>query len=954
MNTDQQNQAGFDAPGQVILIIDDDPGSLAVVSEYLEKHHITVLIAEDGESGLERADYAQPDLILLDIMMPGMDGYETCRRLKEMESTRDIPVIFMTVLAETEHKLKGFEAGAVDYVTKPFHRKEVAARVEVHLRLRKLTTKLQNAKELVEKRVEERTRELRSSEAALKASEARYIDLYENAPDMYLSIDAQSASIEKCNKTLAEALGRPKEEIIGRPSIEIFHPDCLDRTKEAFKEFLKSGKIHDTELQLRKEDGSKLDVSLNASAVRAGDGTILFSRSTLRDITERRRNSLINAARIRLMQFAVTHSLDELLEETINEAEKLTESRIGFYHFVDDDQQSLTLQNWSTRTKAQFCKARGKGLHYPIADAGVWVDCVRQRKPVVHNDYPSLPHRKGLPDGHAEILRELVVPVIRKEKIKAILGVGNKTTDYSEKDAEAISSLAEIIWEITERKQAEQQVAKLSQAVEQSPVAIVITDVKGRIEFVNTTFSQVTGFSYAEALGQNPRILKSGETTSEEYRRLWEAISSGGVWSGEFHNRKKNGELFWEHATIAPIRNADNVITHYVAVKEDITERKNLEGQLLQAQKMESVGRLAGGVAHDFNNMLGVIIGYSELALEEAALDDSLRDSIEEILAAAHRSMEITRQLLAFARKQTISPRILDLNETVEGMLKLLRRLIGEDIDLVWRPGATLWPIKMDPSQIDQILANLCVNARDAIAGVGKVTIETQKGDFDDAFCAEHKGFHPGTYVMLTVNDNGSGMDKTTMDKIFDPFFTTKGVGKGTGLGLATVYGIVKQNEGFINVYSEPGHGSAFKVYLPRHTDPAGQEPKATPEPQDLSGHETILVVEDEISYLTMVKMVLQRYGYRVLPASRPGEALLVAKEHDGEIHLLLSDVIMPEMNGRDLSKEIAALYPDIVCLFMSGYADHHDLIEKGVHFIQKPFSKQTLAGKVREVLDSK
>ena len=512
--------------------------------------------------------------------------------------------------------------------------------------------------------------------------------------------------------------------------------------------------------------------------------------------------------------------------------------------------------------------------------------------------------------------------------------------------------------DITERKKAEESIRKLSQAVEQSPVSIVITDVKGAIEFVNTTFTQITGYTYAEALGRNPRILKSGETPAAEYNRLWNTISLGGVWRGEFRNRKKNGELFWEHATIAPIRDADNVITHYVAVKEDVTERKNLEEQFRQSQKMEAIGQLAGGVAHDFNNMLGVIIGYADLVLNKAALDDSLRKDIEEIKAAGLRSSEITRQLLAFARKQTIAPRILDLNKTVEGMLKLLRRLIGEDIDLAWAPGEALWPVKMDPSQIDQILANLCVNARDAIAGVGKVTIETKKVDFDDAYCFEHRGFSPGEFVMLAVSDNGCGMDKPAMDKIFEPFFTTKGSGKGTGLGLATVYGIVKQNEGFINVYSEPGLGSTFMIYLPRHTVTTGREPKASPAPRAPRGHETILVVEDESMILEMVKLMLETLGYRVLAASTPGEAIRIAGERSVAIDLLLTDVVMPGMTGRDLVQNLNSLYPELKCLFMSGYTGdviaHHGVLDEGVHFIQKPFSRRELAAKAREVLDSK
>ena len=299
---------------------------------------------------------------------------------------------------------------------------------------------------------------------------------------------------------------------------------------------------------------------------------------------------------------------------------------------------------------------------------------------------------------------------------------------------------------------------------------------------------QITGYTFAEALGQNPRILKFGETPAEEYERLWKTISSGGVWQGEFHNRKKNGNLFWEQAIIAPIRNENEVITHYVAVKEDITARKKLEEQLRHTQKMEAVGQLAGGVAHDFNNMLGVIIGYAQVVLDEPSLNHSMRENLQEILAAAFRSADITRQLLAFARKQTIVPKVLELNKIVEGMLKLLRRLIGEDIDLVWMPGSNVWPVKMDPSQIDQILANLCINARDAISGVGKVTIETQRAVFDKVYCAEHEGFSPGEFVMLAVSDNGSGMDKTDHGQNFRAIFHDKRVGKrhrfGAGHGL--------------------------------------------------------------------------------------------------------------------------------------------------------------------------
>ena len=390
----------------------------------------------------------------------------------------------------------------------------------------------------------------------------------------------------------------------------------------------------------------------------------------------------------------------------------------------------------------------------------------------------------------------------------------------------------------------------------------------------------------------------------------------------------------------------------------DITERLSLESQLQQAQKLESVGRLAGGVAHDFNNMLSVIIGHAELAMGRLGPDQPLFADLMEIRKAAGHSAELTQQLLAFARKQTVAPRVLDLNGTVEGMLRMLRRLIGEDIDLRWLPGTKVWPVKVDPSQVDQVLANLCINARDAIAADGRITIETGVATFDDAYCADHPGFVKGDFVMLVVSDNGHGMDRETLSRIFEPFFTSKEIGQGTGLGLATIYGIVKQNNGFVNVYSEPGSGTTFKIYLPRHmAETAGPLKEASSAPPG-RGSETILLVEDEPSILNMAKTLLESFGYRVLPAPTPTDAIRQAEEFAAEIHLLIADVVMPGMNGRDLAENLTSRYPGLKHLFMSGYTAnviaHHGVLDEGVNFIQKPFSVQGLATKVREVLDGK
>ncbi|MDR3581415.1 MAG: PAS domain S-box protein [Oryzomonas sp.] len=431
----------------------------------------------------------------------------------------------------------------------------------------------------------------------------------------------------------------------------------------------------------------------------------------------------------------------------------------------------------------------------------------------------------------------------------------------------------------------------------------------------------------------------------------------------EFPDQTERGVTYWDWSLI-PLKNDSGNVTGLVYTLAEVTERiraeeekDKLETQLQLAQKMESVGRLAGGIAHDFNNLLTVILGHAQLGLMKTDPSLPLFDNLEEIYKAGERSADLTRQLLAFARKQTVAPTVLDLNKILTGMLNMLQRLIGEDIELTWLPATDLWPVNMDPSQIDQILVNLCVNGRDAISGVGKITIETGNIVCNDSYCNHHTGFVPGEYVLLVVSDDGCGMDKETLGHIFEPFFTTKGVGKGTGLGLATVYGIVKQNNGLIYVYSEKDHGTTFNIYLPRH-DVASRPAHAAESAEVfvVGGQETILLVEDERAILEMTTTMLKMQGYTVLPANTPEEAIHTAEEHSGEIHLLATDVIMPRMNGQDLAKKLLPLHPHIKHLFMSGYTAnviaHNGMLEVGVNFIQKPFSMQDLATKVREVLN--
>ncbi len=458
----------------------------------------------------------------------------------------------------------------------------------------------------------------------------------------------------------------------------------------------------------------------------------------------------------------------------------------------------------------------------------------------------------------------------------------------------------------------------------------------------------------------------------DDHVRVMQALNehldgSSASFESEFRLRHKSGGWVWVLARGRVIqRDAQGKAVRVCGTHLDVTDRKRVEedharlqGQLLQAQKMESIGRLAGGVAHDFNNMLGVILGHASMALEETGPDHPLREALSEIHKAAQRSAELTHQLLAFARKQNVAPKVLDLNASVQGTLTILKRLIGEDVELEWVSAAGLWPVRMDPTQVDRLLANLCANARDAIAGVGKVTIEAANVVLDAAYCAAHAGCTPGQYVSLTVRDNGAGMSPEVQAHLFEPFFTSKGQGNGTGLGLATVYGIVKQNNGFISAHSEPGQGSTFRLYFPRHvgdgTEKADRHPARAPAPR--GGNETLLVVEDEPSILKMTVTMLENLGYTALAAGSPREAMRLAEARHGEVRLLISDVVMPEMNGVDLARALRSRFPGLRVLLMSGYAAsviaRQGALEKGMGFVAKPFSVHELAAKVREALDA-
>jgi two-component system cell cycle sensor histidine kinase/response regulator CckA len=509
-----------------------------------------------------------------------------------------------------------------------------------------------------------------------------------------------------------------------------------------------------------------------------------------------------------------------------------------------------------------------------------------------------------------------------------------------------------------QRQMSEQSLRKLSRAVEQSADTIFVTNSEGIIEYVNPAFEELTGYSQQDVAGKTPSILKSGQQAPALYRELWETIRGGDVYRGILVNRRKNGELYYVDESISPIRDAAGCITHFVSNGRDLTERLHIEAQLLQSQKMDAIGRLAGGVAHDFNNLLTIITSYSELALDSVVPGSSTQARIHEILSAARRAAELTRQLLAFGRKQPQALRVAELNPVVGAIVKSLHHLIGEDIELIFAPGDGLGKVRLDPVQIEQILMNLAANSRDAMPRGGRCMIETSNVQLDEQYVDRKKAMIPiGRYAVLTVTDTGAGIPADHLAHVFEPFYTTKSSGKGTGLGLATVYGIVKQNNGFVWVYSEPGMGTTFKIYLPCVPD----QP-VTVEIPDIGaealrrGTETILLVEDEEALRRAAAEFLGLRGYTVLEARDGLDALAVTKNHGSTIDLAVTDVVMPRMSGGELAKELLTLRPETRVLFLSGYAGQtvldHEVVNVENNFLQKPFTLKQLAGKVRTVLD--
>ncbi len=524
------------------------------------------------------------------------------------------------------------------------------------------------------------------------------------------------------------------------------------------------------------------------------------------------------------------------------------------------------------------------------------------------------------------------------------------------KDAEGQWKSTMIIRDVTARRRSEEAQKRLATAVEQAAEAIVITDSQGTIQYVNPGFERVTGFSQEEAIGQNPRILKSGQHDTKFYEQMWDTIQGGHVWSGRLVNRRKDGHIYHEEATISPVKDASGKIVNFVAVKRDITEHLELSKQLFQAQKMEAVGTLAGGVAHDFNNILQVALGYSELILGDEGLSQRHKADLRKINEASSRGADLVQRLLTFSRKSEVKPVPLNLNHRVTELRKMLERTVPKMIEIQLLLAEDLATINADATQMDQILMNLAVNARDAMPEGGRLVIETANVVLDEDYAASHLNAKPGHYVLLTIADTGTGMDKETLEHIFEPFYTTKGVGEGTGLGLAMVYGIVQQHGGHVRCYSEPGEGTTFRVYFPALvSDKEPEEKIARSMPR--GGSETILLVDDEDMIRDLCSRILAKSGYSVITARNGKEALELYIAQRDRISLVILDLIMPQMGGKQCLDDLLSIDPAVKVLIASGYSSNdatQEALASGARgFVNKPYDMRQVLGVVREVLDA-
>ncbi len=796
---------------------------------------------------------------------------------------------------------------------------------------------------------------LRESEVALKS-------IFRAAPT---GIGVVSNRILKqVNDRLCEMVGYSSDELLEQSARKLYPSDEEFEWVgvEKYRQIRERG-TGAVETRWKRKDGSIIDVWLNSTPLNPADYSVGVTFTAL-DITERKRAE----ERLRRRNRELT-LLNQIIAASASDVapEALLETTCGELAQAFDVPRVVAALLNAERTQAvvaaEHC-AEGlpTTLHeiIPVEGNRAFQYLLTHKVPLGVDDAQADPRLAAIHGlmGRQGTVSLLLLPLVVEGEVAGSLGLNTaEPRHFSSEEVNLAWSVADQAAGALARARLAQAHRRLITAIEQAAEGVIITDIQGVVLYVNPAFESITGRSRAATIGQTSLAFAGDKPDAILYEQAWAALRAGKVWQGRFVRRTKDGAPHGVAATVTPVRDESGAIVSYVAVIRDITRELQLEEQYRQAQKMEVVGRLTAGIAHDFNNLLTAINGFAELMQLELLPDDPLQETIEKILGSGRRAADLVRQLLAFSRKQIMEPQVLNLNKVVGDMDKMLRRIIGEHIDLRVCLAPDLWPVKVDPAQINQVIVNLAVNARDAMPDGGHLTVETANVVLDEDNVAHYLEAQPGQYVLLAISDDGVGMSDEVKDHLFEPFFTTKGVGQGTGLGLATVFGIVKQSGGHIRVYSEEGRGTTFKIYLPHAEEtiaalPGGEQADALPR-----GTEVVLLVEDDLNVRDLVNRLLTQHGYVVLVAPTGAEALYLARQHGGEIRLLLTDVVMPGLSGAALAEQLAEIQPALKVLFMSGYTNdailHHGVLEPGTSFLQKPFGPVDLLRKVRAVLDN-
>ncbi|MBF0329066.1 MAG: PAS domain S-box protein [Nitrospirae bacterium] len=817
-------------------------------------------------------------------------------------------------------------------------------------------------------RVKEKTKSLETeilekekAKEDLKASEENFRTLFDKSADA-IFIVGEKGEIIDVNEVVCIRYKYNKEELRSMHVTQIDSPEHAQYATERISKITEYGSyIFDTEHITK--DGKVIPTEVNACYVRTQNRSFILS--TCRDVTERKRSEEEeNKNRTRLVSLVNIlqypwENMQSFLDYALSEAIKLTESKIGYIYHYDEDRRQFILNSWSKDVMKE-CSITKPETCYELDNTGIWGEAVRQRKEIIVNDFEAENSlKKGYPEGHVRLFKYMTVPVFNDNRIIAVVGVANKSNDYTQIDILQLQLLMDSVFKVIRQKKAEEALTEKDKQyrsmMENSPAVFYRFSTKRGGLFYSPKAAELFGCSI-KTLYDNP-MLWSESIHPDDKNIVIQAINDAEeskMFEVRYRLRNSNGDWRWVNdRSIVLKRSDDDLIIEGIVL--DITEHKNLENQLRQSQKMEAIGTLAGGVAHDFNNILQAIIGFGTMAQKRIKDDEKARDFISEVLSSADRAAELTKSLLAFSRKQTISLKQVDLNSIVKKMHTMLVRVIGEDIELNSILLNDALPVLVDSSQIEQVLLNLATNARDAMADGGHLVIQTEEITVDKNYAEENLFESPGRYALLTVSDTGIGMDKKTKENIFEPFFTTKGIGKGTGLGLAMVYGIVKQHGGNIIVYSELGKGTTFKIYLPLANKPTETLVETDPAISFGKG-EIILVAEDDERVRKIISLTLQEYGYKIIEAISGEDAVMKFLQNKDAIELLLLDVIMPIKNGKEAYEEISKHRSDIKTIFMSGYTDdiisRKGILKEGFEFISKPINPIILARKVREVLD--